>query len=289
MIGRDADKASAHQRVRARCVDSNFAAVGALKAELQPARAANPVLLHQADLCWPILKLGKGILQFASHIADLEEPLRQFAAFHFGVRSPAFTVNDLLVGQNGHVDRIPIHDGIFAIDQPSFEEIEEKRLLLAVIFRVTGCEHAFPIQAEAHWLHLCDHVVDILVGPVFGVAANGHRGVFSRHPEGVKTHWMQHVKPLRLFVTRDHVTHCVVAHVSDVNAPRRIGEHFEHVILRLGCVAFGPKQAGRIPGVLPAGFDVVGRIRHGLVSQKNAGQLKARRGCSWNYRGRKAC
>jgi uncharacterized pyridoxal phosphate-containing UPF0001 family protein len=58
-----------------------------------------------------------------------------------------------------------------------------------------------------------------------------HRGVLGRHAEGVPAHRVQHVEAAGALVARDDVAHRVVAHVAHVDAPRRIGEHFEHVVL----------------------------------------------------------
>ncbi len=59
-----------------------------------------------------------------------------------------------------------------------------------------------------------------------------HRGVFRRHAERVPAHRVQHVEAARALVARHHVAHRVVAHMAHMDAPRRIREHFEHVIFR---------------------------------------------------------
>ena len=73
-------------------------------------------------------------------VRDLKEPLDQFTALNLCTRSPTLAVNDLLVRENGHINRVPVHDRFLAVDQALFKEIDEQRLLLAVILRITGRE-----------------------------------------------------------------------------------------------------------------------------------------------------
>jgi hypothetical protein len=40
------------------------------------------------------------------------------------------------------IDRIPVDEGLLALDQAGFEEVEEQRLLVAVIGRIAGGEFA---------------------------------------------------------------------------------------------------------------------------------------------------
>ena len=42
-------------------------------------------------------------------------------------------VDDLLVGEHGHVDRVPVHLGLLAVDEPGGKEIEEQPLLVLVV------------------------------------------------------------------------------------------------------------------------------------------------------------
>ena len=266
MIGRDAHEAGAQQGIGASGIDLD--PVGAMRSvdqregELQAARLADPVRLHQPHLGGPVVQPVQRGQQFFGIVGNLEEPLRQLAPFDIGARSPALAVDHLLIGKNGHVDRVPVHHGVLAIDQALFQHIEEKRLLLAVVFGIAGGELAAPVDGQAQRFHLRAHVRDVLIGPVLGVAANRHRGVFGRHAESVPAHRVQHVEALGHLVARDHVAHRVVAHMPHVDASRRIGEHFQHVIFRLGRLAarHGAEQAGAVPGCLPFRFDLGGII-----------------------------
>ena len=129
MVWRDPDKGSTHQRVRTGCVD--FDPVKAVwringrKSKLQTTGFADPVRLHQFDLGRPIIQPVERIQQLFGHVADFKEPLREFTTLDLGPGPPAFAINHLLVRENRHIHRIPVHDGVLAVDQPFFEEIEE--------------------------------------------------------------------------------------------------------------------------------------------------------------------
>ena len=269
MIGRDADKRRAHQGVGAGRVNLypvvSIGGVGQAKAKLQTTGFADPVGLHQLDLRRPVIQPIKAFKQFFGIIRDFKEPLRQLAALNLCARTPALAVFDLLVRQNGHIDRIPVHDRLFAINQALFQKIEEQRLLLTVVFRITGGQFARPINRQAQRLHLIAHVGDVLIGPILGVAAAGHRRVFGGHAECIPTHRVQHIMPGGHLITRDHVAHRIVAHVPDVDAPRRVREHFQHVILWLVVAAHRLEHIGGGPCGLPAGFDFSGGIGGHLV------------------------
>ena len=267
VIGGDADKGRAHQRVGSCRVNLDpvmaMWPVDQREGELQPARAPDPVGLHRLDLGRPVVERIQRVEQFARHVGNLEEPLRQLAPFDQRAGPPSAPVLDLFIGEHGHVDRIPVDHRVFAIDQPLFEEVEEQGLLLAVIFRIAGRKHPRPVEREAQRLHLFDHRVDIGIGPVAGVPAIGHRGVLGRHAKGVKSHRVQDVMPGRAFVARHNVAHGVVAHMADVDASRGVGEHLQHVILRLVAGAAGAKDLGLGPGGLPFWFDLGGYVaRH---------------------------
>ena len=240
MVGRDTDKRRPHQRIGAGGIDGDrIAAVAAVKRKFQTTRFADPVFLHQPHFGRPVVEASHSRQQFLGEIADLEKPLGQFAPLDLGARPPALAVDHLFVGQHGHIDRVPVHHGILAVNQSTRHEIDEHRLLLAVIFGVGGGKLAGPVQRPAQRFHLGLHLGDIGVGPVARVSARGHCGVFGRHSKGIPPHRVQHRMPGRGLKTRDHVAHCIVAHVADVDAPRRIGKHLEHIILGPGIVAAG--------------------------------------------------
>ena len=212
--------------------------------------------MHQPYACRPVLQTVQRILQRACHIADLEKPLRQLAALYLSARAPAFAVDDLLIGQHRHINRVPVHLRILAVHQISCQHIYEQGLLLAVIFRIACGKLAAPVNRKAQGFHLRAHVGDVVIGPGFGVAADGHGRVFGRHAKGIPTHRMQNVMPCRHFVAGDHVPHRVVAHMAHMDATRRIGEHLEHIVFGLVAAAACAKNLCIVPCRLPTGFDL---------------------------------
>jgi hypothetical protein len=69
-------------------------------------------------------------------------------------RAPAAAVDHLLVGEHGPVDRIPVYLALLAVDEAGLEQVEEQRLLVAVIVRLAGGELAAPVEREAEPLQL---------------------------------------------------------------------------------------------------------------------------------------
>jgi len=79
-----------------------------------------------------------------------------------------------------------------------------------------------------------------------------HRGVFGGHSECIPPQRMEHRVAGHRLVAREHVAHRVVADVADVDAPRWIGKHLEHIgfrarIARRRC----DERAALVPDLLP--------------------------------------
>ena len=143
--------------------------------------------------------------------------------------APAAPVDHLLIGEHGHVHRIPVHIGFAAIDKAGLVEIQEQLLLLVIIFRIAGGEFARPVQRQAHHLELGAHRRDIFVGPVARAYALVARRILGRQAEGIPAHGMQHIVALGAAEAGDDIAHGVVAHMAHMDAPRRIGEHLQHI------------------------------------------------------------
>ena len=197
-------------------------------------------------------------------LGDLEEPLRQLALLDQRAGAPAAAVDHLLVGEHGLIDRVPVHLRLPPLDQAGAQKIEEHLLLVLVIGRIAGRDLAAPVERQPHRLELRLHRRDVVVGPVRGMDLALHGGVLRRHAEGVPAHRMQHVKALRALEPRHHVAHRVVAHVAHMDAPRRIGEHLQHVVFRLARVVVRRREdAALVPDFLPAGLGLGGVVAVG--------------------------
>ena len=192
--------------------------------------------------------------QIVGIVGDLEKPLGEFALLDRRARAPAAAVDHLLVGEHRLIDRVPIDLRLLARDQARGEEVEEQLLLMLVIARIAGRDLARPVERKPHRLQLRPHGRDIGVGPFRRTGVVLHGGVLGRQSERVPAHRMEDVEPARAPIARHHVAHGVVAHMAHVDAPRRIGEHLEHVIFRARIVVFGLEDLRVRPGLAPFGL-----------------------------------
>ena len=134
---------------------------------------------------------------------------------------------------------------------------------MLVVARVAGGDLARPVERQAHALQLAAHGRDVRVGPFGRMAGILAGGVFCRHAEGVPAHGVEHIVALGAAIARHHVAHGVVAHMPHVDAPRRIGEHLQHVIFRALVVVAGQEGLPLLPDPLPLLFGFAGVIALG--------------------------
>ena len=149
---------------------------------------------------------------------------------------------------------------------------------MLVIGRIAGRDLARPVERQPHRLQLLLHRRDVVVGPRLRVHLAVDRRVLRRHAEGVPAHRMQHGVAHGAFVARHHVAHGVVAHVAHMDAPRRVGEHLEHVVFRARVVVLGGEDAALVPRLLPAGLGRAGVIA--LVFARIGGHFRLFLGCA---------
>ena len=222
MVGSNAHEARAVQRVRAGGVDVQAVGpvgIAELEPELQALGPTDPVLLHHPDFLGPAVKGLQVVRQLAGVVGDAHGPLVQLALFNRGTGPPALAVDNLLIGQDGLVDRVPVDDAFLAVDQASLQQVQEPGLLLAVVAHVAGGELAAPVDAEAKLFQLVAHPCDVFIGPALGIDPAFHGGVFGRQSKGVPAHGVQHREPACAFEPCDHVAQRIVAHMAHVQAP----------------------------------------------------------------------
>ena len=92
-------------------------------------------------------------------------------------------------------------------------------------------------------------------------AVVGDGGVFRGKAEGVPAHGMQHVEAAHPLVAGQRVADGIVADVADVQRAAGVGQHFEHVVFRLGGVLLGLVEIGVFPTPPPLQFDLVMVVR----------------------------
>ena len=230
---------------------------------------ADPVFLHQPHLVRPAIQIVvDGVQQLRGVVGDLEEPLGQLPLFHQRAGAPAAAVLDLLVGQHGHLDRVPVDPAFLLVDQPLAIHLDEHALLLLIVLGVAGGEFTGPVDRQAHGFQLGPHQVDVAVGPVGRVYLALKGCVLRGQPEGIPTDRMQHIVAPRALVPRYNVTQRVVANVAHVDRTRGVGKHLQHVVLFTAGIGFGAKGLLLIPDGLPlllSGGGVIAVGAHGSV------------------------
>ena len=275
MLGRDRHEGHAHHGVRPGGVDrQGIAAAGDAELHLDALGTADPVALHGAHLLRPAVEHVQAGEQFLGVVGDLQEPLRDLASLHRRPGTPAPAVDDLLVGEHGLVDGVPVHHGGLLVDQALLEQAGEEPLLPAVVLRVAGRELALPVVTEAELLELAAHVVDVLPGPARRRHAVLDGGVLGRQAEGVPAHGLQDVAALHALVAGDHVTDGVVAHMPHVQPPAGIGKHGEAVVFFPPRVLADPEGTVRLPILPGLGLDLVrsvDAIHTGLLQGHDGG------------------
>ncbi len=116
--------------------------------------AADPVLLHQPDALGPAVERLQRSEQLLAERGDAQVPLRQQPLLDQRAGAPAASVDDLLVGQDRVLDRVPVDPGFLAVGEARREEVEEHLLLVAVVFGVAGGDLARPVIGKTHALEL---------------------------------------------------------------------------------------------------------------------------------------
>ena len=82
-------------------------------------------------------------------------------------------------------------------------------------------------------------------------------GVFCWKAEGIPAHRVKNIVTMGALVTRNDVTHRIIADVTHVDATRRVGKHLQHIGFRLVASFLGrfrPIKIGVFPGLAPFGF-----------------------------------
>ena len=223
-------------------------------------RAADPVALHHDHFLGPVGQRLEAGEQLVGVLGDPKEPLLQVARLDDRAAAPAGSVDDLLVGQHGVVDRAPVDRRPLAVRQPALEHLQEDPLVELVVVRQAGRDLALPGVADAEPLQLPLHVRDVVERRRFRVRAGLDRGVLGRQAERVPPERVQHVEAAHPLGARHHVADDVVADVADVRVAGRVREHFEAVVLRARRIDVDLERPGRGPVRLPLLVELLGFV-----------------------------
>ena len=131
MIRRDRHEFCAEQRVVPRGENLQLALAGGRggrierEAHRHALAAPDPVALHQPHLVGPAVQRIERVEQLLRIFGDLEHPLVHLALLDDRARAPAAAVDHLLVGEHGHVDRVPVQLALLALGETRAQKIDE--------------------------------------------------------------------------------------------------------------------------------------------------------------------
>ena len=195
--------------------------------------APDPVALHAEHLGRPgALQLVQVVQQPVPVVGDPEIPLGQLLLGDEVVAALAPPVDDLLVRQNGLVERAPVDLARLAVSEPALVELQEQPLVPAVVLRVARLQHPVPVEARRVAAHARLLLGDVVVGPPVRVEAALDRGVLGGEPERVPADRVEHAEALLTPVACDDIAERIRFGVTHVQIPRRIREHVQDVLPR---------------------------------------------------------
>ena len=228
-----------------------------LKVDFRALGAADPVALHGHNAIRPtFFNLLEIVQQLIGVGRGLEEPLIQFLLLdRHGLMPPAAAVDYLLVSQHRAALVAPIHAALLAVGQALLPHLDEEPLVPAVVLRLARRDLAIPVVAEAEVAQLPLHVLDVGARPNAGIHLVLDGRVLRRQPKRIPTHRMQHTEAAHALVTRQRIADRIVPYVPHMQRAARVGQHLQHVILRLRSVCGRAVQPGVLPGLLPLGLN----------------------------------
>ena len=274
----DGQEGNAHQRIGARGkhAQQTLLTINVVReGEVHTRTATNPVGLHGTHALRPARQAVQCGQQFFGVARDVQVVHRDFALLDERTRAPATTVNDLLIGEHGVVDRVPVHGARALIGNALLEHAQEQPLVPTVVVGAAGGHLAVPIDAEAQRLQLALHIGDVVVRPLRRRHLVLHRRVFRRQAESIPAHGLQHVAALHAHEAADDVANGVIAHVAHMQAPARVREHAQAVILLARGVFDGAESAVLIPPALGGRFNGGRRVDLFNSHGKPAGTVTA--------------
>ena len=202
--------------------------------------------------------MKRRVKQFLGVLRDVHVVAGNLALFDERAGAPATTVDHLLIGENGLVHGVPVHDLGLAIRDAALQHLQEEPLVPAVIRGVARREFARPVDREAQRVALRLHDANVLVRPCSGSDLSFHRCVFGGQPKRVPPHRHQHVVALHPEGAHQHVVDRVVTYMAHVQLAGRIRQHRAGVVLafREAWIVFDDRVGvGRRPKGLRSGFN----------------------------------
>ncbi len=262
VLGRHREERRAEERVGARR-EHDVVGAGVLAAErdLGALRAADPVALHDLDVLGPLDRV-EVLEQPVGVVGDAKEPLRELADLDERAGPLAAAVLDLLVGEHGLLDGVPVDRRLLLVGQTTLEELEEDPLRPAVDARLVRAELARPVDRDAPFVEGLAELHDRGIRRRARVLARLDRVVLGRQAERVVAHRVEDPAARAAMEVRDGVADGVDLQVADVRLAAGVRQHDEHVGLRprvVGVVGDLPRALVG-PHLLPARLDLGGVV-----------------------------
>ncbi len=251
VLGREHEEGRAEERVGAGREDREVEVeLVASEDDLGALGAADPVALHRDHVLGPALEQLEVVEQAVGVVGDPEEPLLEIAGDDLGAAALAAAVDHLLVGEHGRVLGAPLDSGLGPVGEAALEELQEDPLGPAVVLGLVGGELARPVDRDPPGAELLAEGLDRPPGRDAGRLAGLDRVVLGGQAEGVVAHRVDHLEAVAAAEVGDRVADRVALEVADVGLTRGVGQHLEHVGLRLGGVEAGIAGIRHLPGLL---------------------------------------
>ncbi len=267
MLGGQDEEGGAEERVGAGGEDGKVEAqLLAAEDDLGAFGAADPVALHRDHVLGPGLEQLEVGEQALGVLGDLEEPLLEGSLHDQRAAALAAAVDDLLVGQHRSVLRTPVDSGFVTVGEPLLEELQEDPLRPAVVLGRVGRQFARPVDRDAPLAELALEGLDRTLRRHSRRLSGLDRVVLGRQAEGVVAHRVDHLEALAAAEVGDRVADRVALEVADVGLPGGVGQHLQHVGLRLVGLEAGLPGVGDLPGLLlgpdllPLRLDLLGVV-----------------------------
>ena len=156
--------------------------------------------------------------------------------------APATAVDHLLVGQHRGALGAPVDLALLAIGQAALVHTQKEPLVPAIVVGQAGGDFGGPVKPHAQALELPLHSGDIVQCPLAWGRVVLECRVLCRQAKRVPAHGVQHVVAAHPHMARQGVADRVVTHMAHMQLAAGIGQHLQHVILRL----VRPSRIGRI-------------------------------------------
>ncbi len=285
MLGGEHHIRRPEERVRARGEYGHFAlGTRHFKFHQGPLAAADPVFLEELDRVRPVEPV-KSVDQPLGECGDPQHPLAERAAFDGEAADFAFSIHDLLIGENCAEFGAPIHRHLGHIGEahavgiaagiafnrlgsvcqriePRIVEFEKYPLGPAEISGIGGAELAGPVIAEPKRLKLAAESPDIPRRGHTGMLPCFYGELLGWQSKGVPTHRVQDIVAQHAVMARQDVRRRVALDVPDMKpVAARVGEHIQDVIFRSGGIEAwvagvgGMERSGGDPVLLPSWFE----------------------------------